>query len=116
MGISASETYVAGKSIVVGRWVSVLTKQTVGYKYDTIGGEGWHPVLAATMSIFSFGLIGVGFGYGLSILVSREKSIRSKIITLIVFVFFAIPPQVTFAYKFPVFIVIIIIVWRCIRR
>jgi len=87
IGIQTAETYVAGERVHTGyAWFDRYTGKKISDIYETVGGQGMHPVLTSIVAVFSFGLISVGLGYGLSILTSRKKSIRSKIITTIIFI------------------------------
>jgi len=70
---------------IIGHWYNVYTGLKVSDVYDNESTAN-HP----TVFVFSWAIIGVGFGYGISILTSKEKSIKSKKITLIVFGFLVV--------------------------
>ena len=85
IGLQANESYVPSDSVIAGYWVERYSGRFLGYKYDSIGGEGAHPIVASALAAFSWAVLGAGFGFGLSIIISKERSAKSKIVTLAIF-------------------------------
>ena len=75
------------KQVYKGYWYNPSTGTKLRDEYETTGGVDMAHML---LFVFSWAIIGFAFGYGISILISKEKSIKSKIITLIAFIFFAV--------------------------
>ena len=85
LAIQASETYVASTAVYRGYWYEVGTGRYIRPEYDRVGGEGSSPVMTSILAVFSFAIVGLGIGYGISVLFSKKRSVKAKVITLIAF-------------------------------